>query len=263
MRLQQIVILLATIALTSCMVGPNFHTPNAPKTTQYTKSPLPQKTASIPSMGNAGKAQQFVIGANIPLEWWTLYHSPALNKLITQGLANSPDLASAQAALEQARQTLYAQIGTSLLPSANAQLNGQRQEFSDATIGAGTGSPIFNLFNATVNVSYTLDLFGGARREIESLRAEVDYNQYLLEASYLTLTSNIVTAAITEASLKAQIQATRALVQSQEDQLTIVKRQFQVGGVSGADVLSQESQLAQTRATLPPLEQSLSQTHLF
>jgi NodT family efflux transporter outer membrane factor (OMF) lipoprotein len=112
-----------------------------------------------------------------------------------------------------------------------------------------------------VGVTYTLDMFGGARREIQSLRDQVDYQQFQLEATYLSLTSNIVTTAITAASFRAQIQATNELIKSQQQQLTIVERQFQVGGASRADVFTQQSQLAQTRATLPPLEQSLAQAN--
>lgn len=255
------IISLFTAALSGCMVGPNFHSPAPPKTLSYTRHRLPDKTTSIPESGRAGKSQHYVVGEDIPAEWWTLFHSPALNQLIQIGLKNSPNLAAAEATLHQAQETLNAQIASSLFPSVTAQLGGQRERFSSQTFGSSVGSNIFNLYNAGVNVSYTLDFFGAARRQIEALQAQVDFSQFELEAAYLTLTSNIVTTAITSAALEAQIQATHELIQSQEDQLQIVRRQFHLGGTSQADVFSQENQLAQTRATLPPLEQSLAQSH--
>jgi NodT family efflux transporter outer membrane factor (OMF) lipoprotein len=251
---------LLSVGLSGCMVGPDFKTPAAPTVKSYTETPLPNKTVSTPTAANAGKSQQFVIGQDIPGEWWTLFQSPTLNQLITHGMANSPNLAAAMATLKESQENLKAQIESTMYPSVNGQLTGQRERFSATTLGA-TNAPgnIFNLYNASVNVSYTLDVFGANRRQIEALRAQVDYEAFQLEAAYLTLTSNIVTTAIAAASFQAQIKATNELVQAHKQQLKIVERQFQLGGVSKADVLSQATQLAQTQATLPPLETQLSQ----
>ncbi len=242
------------------MLGPNFHPPASPHVHSYLETPLPHKTVPTRSAGKAGKAQTFVTGADIPADWWYLYHSPALNQLITTGLANNPNLTAAYASLRVAQETLNAQIGNSLFPAFNAVVGGERQRFSDATLGSNRGSSLFNLFNATVNVSYTLDVFGGARRQIEALRAQVDYQQFELIAAYLSLTSNIVTTAVTIASLDAQIQATHDLLKAQENQLVILQKQFQLGGIARDTVLTQETLVNQTRATLPPLEKSVSQS---
>lgn len=255
-----IIISLLCEILSSCMLGPDFHSPKAPPARSYTETTLPVKTASFGSAGNAGKAQSFAIGQDLPAAWWQLFHSGKLNRLIQQGLANSPNLAAAQAALHQAQEAVNVQVGSSLYPALTAQVSATRQRFSDATLGVNGNNPVFNLFNPSFNIAYTLDTFGAARRQIEALRAQVDYQAFLLEGSYLTLTSNIATTAITAASLRAQIQATRQLVLAQEETLAIVKKQYRLGGASGADILTQETTLAQTRATLPPLEQSLAQS---
>ena len=132
---------------------------------------------------------------------------------------------------------------------------------SNATYGTPNNSKnIFNLYNASVNVSYTLDLFGGNRRTLEGLYAQIDYQKYLLEAAYLSLTSNIVTTAITEASTRAQIQATEQLIHINLEQLNIVKKQFELGAASKSDVLNQEVQVAEIQATLPPLNKDLALT---
>lgn len=245
--------------LSGCMVGPDFHSPSAPKTKAYTETPRPTKTVATPAAGKAGKAQYFAAGKDLPAEWWTLFHSQEINQLISTGLANSPNLAAAQASLRQAKEAMNAQIGNLLFPALSVQAIANRQGFSDAAFGINGNNPIFNLFNPSFNIAYTLDAFGGSRRQIEALKAQVDYQAYQLEASYLTLTSNIATTAITASSLHAQIKATQELILSQEETLAIVKKQYHLGGASGADLLTQETQLAQTRATLPPLQQSFTQ----
>ena len=203
---------LLSATLTSCMIGPDFHPPAAPQIDSYTESPKPLKTINAPKAGKAGKTQHFTYDRDIPGNWWYIFHSRALNQLIEQGLANSPNLAAAKAALAQSQDLLYAQIGSSLLPSVTTQFSGQRLRFNGAQFGIDTplraaSKNIFNLFNASVSVNYTLDVFGGLRRQIEVYGAQVDYQRFELEAAFLTMSTNIVTTAITIASLRAQIKA--------------------------------------------------------
>jgi NodT family efflux transporter outer membrane factor (OMF) lipoprotein len=245
--------------LAGCMMGPDFHAPKAPATTAYTEAPQPTKTVSIRHAGKAGKSQEFISGQDIPGEWWVLFHSQAINDLVQAGIKNSPNLAAAKATLVVAKENVNAQIGSALFPQITAQLGGQRERFNAAALGGGASSSIFSLYNATVNVSYTLDVFGSARRGIEFLQAQVDYEVFELEAAYLALTSNIVTTAVSIASLDAQVKATKAIISAQQGELNILRKQFKLGGIAGSDVLTQETQVAQTRATLPPLEQSLAQ----
>lgn len=256
------ILLLISLLLTSCMLaGPNFHRPAPPCTCQYTECPTPTKTVNIKAAGKAGKTQHFVVCEDLPGEWWRVFHSPEINCLIQAGLAKSPNLAAAKAALLEAQKNYLAQVGT-LFPSVTANYSAERQRFSAAEFGgsgSGRGSTIFNLFNANVSVAYTLDIFGGLRRQIEAAGAQADYQRYELEAAFLTLSSNIVTTVITMASLRAQITATQALIQEQEKTVTIVKQQFQLGGASEVDVLTQVNQLEQFRASLPPLQQKLVQ----
>lgn len=251
---------LTSVALNSCAVGPNFQPPAPPQTDAYTAKPLPSHTVSAP--GEGGKSQRLVFGEDIPAQWWELFHSPALDALIRQGLANSPNLAAAEAALREAQQNLRAQIGTAYFPSVNGVVSDSRQKASGASFGSpasGAFNSIFNLYNASVQVGYTFDVFGGSRRETEALLALVDYQRFQWEAAYLALTTNIVTTAIAEASYREQIRATKELLTLESDQLDIIQKQFELGGASRADVLTQQTLVAQTDATLPPLEKQLSQ----
>lgn len=250
-------IITACLLLTSCMVGPNFHSPAPPHVYNYTYSHLPVRTAQASVAG--GEAQYFIPGQEIPADWWFLFRSPMLNALVIQGINASPNLDAAEAALKAAQENYNAELGTIYSPQVTASFNPTRQRFSESTIGASRVAPqIFNLFSSSLNVSYVFDLFGGERRYLESLGAEVDYQQYQLQAAYLTLTTNIVVTAINIASLSDQIQATYELINAQQQQLNIVKKQWQLGAASLTDVTIQETQLAQTIATLPPLQKSLA-----
>jgi NodT family efflux transporter outer membrane factor (OMF) lipoprotein len=257
-----VAVILAGMIVAGCTVGPDFHRPEAPRATSYTAGKMPQKTSSAP--GTGGAAQRFVSGRDIPEEWWTLFHSTELDGLIREALNESPTLAAAQAALRRAQENLTAQTGIVLFPAVDAKGSATREKFSGASFGQPGNGVIFTLYNASVNVTYSLDLFGGGRRELEALRSQVDYQRFQLEGAHLTVTSNIVTAAVKEASLRAQIRSTEDIVKDLEKQLRVVERQFQLGGASRSDVLAQQTQLAQTKVTLPPLQKALAQTrHLL
>jgi NodT family efflux transporter outer membrane factor (OMF) lipoprotein len=253
---------LAAVFLGGCALGPDFKSPEPPAAATgdaYTPTPMP---ATLPP-GAGAVPQQLALGQDIPAQWWLLFHSEPLDQLIRAALAQNPNLAAAQAALRQSQETLTAQTGALLYPNVDAQFSAERQRaqrFSQGLTGLSQSLNDFNLFNASVNVSYNLDLFGGNRRALEGLAAAVDYQRFQVEATYLTLVSNVVTTAIREASLRAQVLATREVLALQEQQLKVVGVQFNAGAVARSAVLTQQTQVAQTRATLPPLEKSLAQT---
>jgi len=251
---------LAVSALAACAVGPDFKSPAAPvvdASHPYTPVPLPAQTASAP--GTGGAAQLFAPGQDIPALWWEVFHSEALDQLIRSALAQSPTLASAQAALRQAQESYRADSGKKLYPAVSGQLGVTRERVStDSNGGIDTG--VFSLYNASIDVSYTIDAFGATRRELEGLQAAIDYQHYQVEAAYLSLTANVVTTAIQEASLRAQLQATRDVVDAEEKSLSLVETQARLGAVARSTVLAQRTTLAQTRATLPTLEKALAQT---
>jgi NodT family efflux transporter outer membrane factor (OMF) lipoprotein len=119
---------------------------------------------------------------------------------------------------------------------------------------------MFSVGTGQLNVSYPLDVFGGIRRQVEAAEANEDYEHYELAAAYITLTSNVVTAAVQEASLRAQIAATQQIIDIEADELKVLREQLSLGGVAGGAVLAQEATLAQARTSLPPLQKQLDQT---
>jgi NodT family efflux transporter outer membrane factor (OMF) lipoprotein len=259
-QLKLAVVGLVACALSSgCVVGPDFRQPEPPIASRYTETPVPQETVAVPGLG--GAVQHLQPGRDLPAQWWTLFHSEALDTLIRQAIEDSPNLAAAEATLRQARENLAAQRGALLFPQAGLNAGATREKITGAEIGVpNAGTSIFNLYNTSVNVSYMLDLFGGNRRELEALQSLVDYQTFQLEGAYLALTSNIVTTAVNEATLRAEIVATNEIIAAEQKQLALLQRQYELGGVTRLGVLILRTQLDQTRATLPPLERNLAQT---
>ncbi|WP_265533321.1 efflux transporter outer membrane subunit [Pseudomonas saponiphila] len=258
--------LICSAWLAGCAVGPDFTRPELAADAGYSATPLPASTASA-QIANAGTAQRWVAGMDIPGQWWTLFRSPELNTLVEEALRANPDIDAAQAALRQANELLYAEQA-SLFPSLGASLSKTREKASAAsalgTSGAaaagGSSGQIFTLNSASLTVSYAPDVFGGNRRQIEASGAQVDYQRYQLEAAYLTLSANLVNSAISLASVRDQIAATESVIGLQSDQLELLRAQRRLGAIGDSDLLTQEATLAQTRATLPPLQKQLAQT---
>jgi NodT family efflux transporter outer membrane factor (OMF) lipoprotein len=255
---QQRLLSVALAALaTGCAVGPNFEQPAAPDVTEYTPAPLAQQTASSAVAG--GEAQRFVQGLDIPGQWWTLFHSSALNTLIEEALKNNPTLPAAEATLRQAWENVYAEQGA-FFPTAVISYSPSRDKTATGVTftAASSGKPWFTLHTAQVVVTYAPDVFGGIRRQVESLMATTEFQRFQLEAAYLTLTSNVVAAAVQEASLRGQIAATEEIIKIQTDSVDILRKQLALGQVAGADVAAVEATLAQAQATLPPLQKQLA-----
>ena len=247
---------LLCIALAGCTVGPDFVPPDLAANAGYSRDKL--TTTARADIDAGGGPQRLIDGMDIPGQWWTLFRSPALNALVEEALHANPDVSAAQAALRQANELVFADQA-SLFPSVNGNLSKTREKVSGATTGAAS-SPILTVSSASLSVSYAPDVFGGTRRQIESSTAQAEYERFQLEATYLTLTSNVVNTAVSLASVRDQIGATEQIIRLQSDQLDLLNAQRRLGAIADTDVLTQQTALAQTRATLPPLQKQLAQT---
>ena len=241
MMLKRSLPLILPLLLAACAVGPDFERPAAPPETAL--GPVPAASAT-----------------DIPGQWWELFHSTALNRMIKEALAHNPDLAAAQAALKVARETALANEGN-FYPSLTGSFQASRQKDPTASVSStsASGAPQLNLFTPQLTVGYVPDVWGGVRRGQESLDAQAEAQAFQLEATHLTLASNLVVAAITEASLRGQLAATRRVIEIDRDSLGILKKQLALGQVAETDTLAQETALAQAEQTLPPLEKQLAQ----
>ena len=251
------VALITTVIVVGCAVGPDFRKPDGPPVSRYTAEPLPARTTSADIKG--GAAQAFIEGMDIPAQWWTLFHSKALNDLIERAIRANPDLEAAQAALRVARENLYAQRGA-FFPGVSGSFTPTRQNVGNTLSSTlASNDTIYSLHTAQVSVAYTVDVFGGLRRQVESVKAQADAQHFQLEAAYLTLTSNVVAAAVQEAGLRGQIAATKRIIEIQTRSLELLRQQYTLGQIAEMDVVAQEAALAQTQTTLPPLEKQLAQ----
>lgn len=244
---------LAATLLAGCAVGPEFHHPSPPTTAVYIAGSQPE--ATVAASGEAGAAQRFVSGADLPDRWWESFHCEALNTLVADALTHSPSARQARARLREAQADLAAQNGATLYPSVDAQLGATREKVNPAALGFSNvpTPPAFNLYNAQVNVSYTLDLLGANRRMLEGVRARTEYQAYETEAAELTLAANVVAAAIRQADLAAQVEYTEQIIAAQSRQLAISEERYASGGIALEDLDTQSSQLEQLRALLPSL----------
>ncbi len=273
-------LLLSATLAAGCAVGPNFQKPGAPAHAGYAPAPLPEASNSAEVHG--GEVQHLVAGRDLPFGWWELFRCPALNSLIEKAFKANPTVAAAQAALAQAQELVYAQRGF-FFPTVDATYQVERHKISgnltnDQAPGIqGNGEnllpplqslkgppytePLFYTFHtAELTVGFVPDVFGSNRRQVESLAAQADAQRFALEATYITLVSNVVAAAIQEASLRAQIAATHEIIEAYTRSLRILKDQFRLGLAMRIDVAAQEAALAQAKATLPPLEKQFEQT---
>ncbi|QBJ77094.1 efflux transporter outer membrane subunit [Aquitalea sp. USM4] len=251
--------LLLGLGLSGCTLTPPARAPQMvdSQMQNYGSKLADQQTAASPTgIGNSGISQHLAYGQQLPAEWWQLFRSPALDKLVREALQNNPSLGAARAALKQAEENYNAAAGSLQYPSVSGQLGGSRQH----QLLSGSTPSTYNVLTAGLNVSYSLDLFGANRQQLLGLMAATDYQRYQLEATYQTLIFNVVTTAIQEASQRAQLQATQEMLAASEQQLRIVEKQAALGGVARSSVLSQATLVAQTRAQLSPLEKALDLT---
>jgi NodT family efflux transporter outer membrane factor (OMF) lipoprotein len=258
MRLQHLIAAALGVAVSACAVGPNFKRPTAPDATAYGSASQAQTAAAESA---AGETQRFISGMDIPSQWWSVFRSPNLNRLVEQALTGNPNVGAAQAALRQAHE-LYLAQRTSFFPSVQGSFSGNRSQFPTNTLTSPTvaSSSTYTLYTTQLTLSYAPDIFGATRRQVEIAKAQADSSRYQLEATYLTLSSNVVVTAITEASLRDQIATTERLLQLEHQLTGFVQQQRLLGTASDLDILSQQALEAQTAQSLPPLQKQLGQT---
>lgn len=241
-----------TLFLNSCAVGPDYKRPSLSLPTRYTAQSLPLKASSDHNK------QTFVVQESLPAQWWTLFRSKSLNELVRASLDCNPDLSAAQEALRSSLELAYSAKGT-LLPAVGISFAPTEQKTANIlTSVLASNQYQYSLYTGQVYVSYTPDVFGQTQRQIESLMAQAEVQRAQLAATYLTLTANVVNAAIQEAALREQISATKEIISSQKKLLAITEQQLRLGDVALMDVASQQSALAASEATLAPLEKQLA-----
>jgi NodT family efflux transporter outer membrane factor (OMF) lipoprotein len=273
-RFRTALLVLAVTLAASCAVGPSFHRPGAPADAGYAPTPLPEASAAAAIHG--GEAQRLISDRDIPFDWWQQFQSPALNTIVARAFDANPTIPAAQAALAQAQEAVRAQRGfyfptvAAGFQAERVKVAGNNTQSSSLGIqgnGENLGQPVraavplyYQFYTAGLTVGFVPDVFGANWRQVETLAAQKDAQRFALEATYVTLASNVVGTAIQEASVRAQIDATRQIIAAEEQSLQILQDQFRLGFAMRIDVAAQEAALAQVETTLPPLQKQFEQT---
>lgn len=256
MKLQAVQALLGTltISLVGCASGPDFQPPAAPQH-DYWGAPAAE-VGTFTASGPDGATQRLAADLDIPARWWEQFRCKTLDARVHAALTNSPTLAQAMARLQQAQEEFNAQAGSVRYPSVDAGLSATRQKVNPSAMGiANIPAPDpFNLFSASVNVSYAFDLFGRNRRILEARQAQVDRKAYELVAARQTLAANVVMTSIRLAEAEEQLNMLREVVIRRKQQLEIATRRMEAGGISARDLEAQHIALAQAQAALPTME---------
>lgn len=237
------------MVLCGCTVGPDFVRPSKPAIDHYSVGTDPKVTVPV-----NGQSQRFNVDAELVQDWWRLFKSSELDSLINTELEKTPTLAAALASLKQSEANLNAGKGV-FFPQLETDYSFARQRITSSRLGIEGSATVFNLHTLSGSVSYVLDVFGGERRMVEGLAAQVDGQHALVRATYLSLIGNIINTSIAEAAYRAQVETTERLIALQRQQLDLVETQAKAGLISTSDVLAVRTQLAANEAVLPTIWQ--------
>jgi NodT family efflux transporter outer membrane factor (OMF) lipoprotein len=226
------------LALGGCAVGPDFKRPAPPKTDQFG-----------PAQAAATLDPRLAFGQATDPQWWRLFGSKDLDALVEDGLAHSPTLASAQAALRQSKDQLRAGSGI-FFPQVDVAASPERELISPARQGLPGKGTTFSLYTLSGTVNYALDLFGGERRAVEGLKAEADRQRYAVGSAYLALTGAIADTAITRAAYDAEASTLADIVRLDGGQAEVLHIQAKAGVAPLAAALEADQQLAADREAL-------------
>ncbi|WP_233808107.1 efflux transporter outer membrane subunit [Paraburkholderia sp. HP33-1] len=245
----------ATIAFGACTFGPSGEPPAMPVPVHYGVEPQPAQTVEA-----LGVAQRFTIGVQPVPEWWRLFGSTTLNALVEEGLRNSPTLAAADKRLAAAREQLRGQIHSSLLPTVDLVGQTSRGRDLGIPVPGGPNTLLYNEFIGVVQAQYTFDLFGAVRQANAARSARVDIEAYQREAARRALATNIVTATMEAAMLRAEIDATERMVALAGDQAHDTERHYELGSLTHGEVLAARQSIATLEVSVAELRQRLAVT---
>ena len=239
-RLSLSFVLLSAALLSSCTLGPDYQRPGFTYQEKWQSESASQQEMREP----------------LSTAWWQQFDDPTLNELIEQASRNNLDLAIALANVEQAK-ALRSTISADYFPQIDASGSADRSRYSRQTaFGSNVGTR--NNFNASLDVSWELDLFGRVRRSVEAADARVEAEKALLQGVQLTLLAETATAYFELRSLQAQeanIQNTIELMQEIEK---IAQAQFDAGIISELDLYTARGERENMEAQLPNLQADIT-----
>lgn len=229
---------LAALALTGCMVGPNYRSPapNAPAQSPFLSGQSPAFTQDQP-----------------PGRWWSLFADPVLDRLVEGALAKNTDLRVAAANLRRAR-ALLRETRSGLFPSANFNASATHSRQSGDQLGFQGVATRGESYDAGIDASYQIDLFGRIRRAIQASRADADAAQAAFDVSRITVAAETARAYADACSAGRQLTVARETVAIQEQTFDLTRRLMESGRGTALETSQAGALLEQVRASLPTLE---------
>jgi NodT family efflux transporter outer membrane factor (OMF) lipoprotein len=239
--MKRLITLLPALALSACVVGPNYVRPAEP----------------VPSTGSGGTFTETikdtqVAATPLPDHWWRLYDDPVVDRLVTEALAHNTDVRVAAANLARARAVLSEQRGARLpTTTTSAQATRTRTNAAQSLIGEPYTA---NYFAVGFDASYEIDLFGGVTRAIEAARGDYQASEAQLNAARVSVAAETARAYASACSNAAQRQVALDTVALQQKTFALTNTLFEAGRGTRRDVERADVLLAQTQATIPGFE---------
>jgi outer membrane protein, multidrug efflux system len=191
------------------------------------------------------------------LDWWRGFHSVELTSLMEFAQAANLDIAVAIAQIEQAN-ALVRIAGAPLFPTVNADLSAQTSKSSSLS-GSSGGGGTTHLFSASLSASYILDFWGKNQATLVAAEESAVASRYNREVVTLTAISAVATTYFTILESQDRRRILRENLDAATRILTLIQQQFSAGTASAVNVAQQEALVAQVRASIPPIEQTLQQ----
>ena len=236
----------AALALSACMMGPNYRSPEAGSPGQE-----PFVSANSPAFS----------GEQPPGRWWSLFNDPVLDRLVEQALAENTDLRVAAANLRRARAVLR-ETRSGLFPSADLNASGKYTRTSGDQLGFQGAGTEGESYDVGIDASYQIDLFGRIRRAIQASRADAEAAQAAFDLSRITIAAETARAYADACSAGRQLAVARETLRIQEQTFDLTRRLFEGGRGTALETGQAGALLERVRSAVPTLE-AQKQTALF
>ncbi|WP_199154974.1 efflux transporter outer membrane subunit [Chromobacterium sp. ASV23] len=205
-------------------------------------------------------AQRYAAANDIAPRWWESFGSPKVNALVARALAGSPSIDEAQARLREAEAQWQAQTGQERFPDISLGAGAQREKINTAAMGLGVlPSPKpFGVYNASLDVSYHIDLFQRNHLLTTSLFRQTETARLKLLSLRQALVSKVLTAIVQAASDQTALQTYRDVLSRQQALLALDRKKTALGAGVEQDILNRQQEIDQTQTTIARLTQSLA-----
>ncbi|MEZ0232918.1 MAG: efflux transporter outer membrane subunit [Methylophilaceae bacterium] len=231
--------ILIPLLLTACMVGPDYVKPETVTPAQWKERVAVDTVAST---------------KEVNAEWWADFKDPTLNTLIERALSDNHDRKIAQARIFEAR-GLRMSAESSLYPQITTAGNASR-----SNPGLMTQNNTINLYQASFDASWEIDLFGGNRRRVQASDATIKSREASYQEVSITLVAEIVTeyARLRELQQRYDLTVNIAETQRQLNAFTLLK--YQHGTLSGMEADQAEALYRTTVANIPVIAKAITAT---